>query len=184
MVSKDLKRINKYLSLLLRHKPEKENLEMDSYGYVKVKELCGALKISRKELDDIVESDNKNRFSYSKDGKKIRANQGHSFPVDLELMEIHPPNVLFHGTSYDNKKSITDNGITKQKRTHVHLSMDVNTACDVGLRYAKKREKLWLIAIDAKHMFDDGYKFYLSKNNVFLTDNVPSKYFIHNYFKS
>jgi putative RNA 2'-phosphotransferase len=176
MNNQRLKLFGKYLSLLLRHSPEKENLVVNKHGYVEVSELCFNLKINREELDWIVENDNKERFSYSDDEKMIRANQGHSFEVDYGYKLIEPPELLFHGTSFENKKSINKDGLLSMSRQHVHLTEDITTAKQVGLRHSKNLENLWLISINAKKMFQDGYQFYKSKNNVYLTNNVPPKY--------
>jgi len=179
MNEKELGRKGKYMSLLLRHKPEKENLVMNKQGYVKVSQLCSALNISREELEWIVNNNNKKRFEYMDHGQMIRATQGHSFEIDYGYASVEPPEFLYHGTSYDNKKSICKNGLLKMDRQHVHLTKDEDTAQQVGLRYSKTIGNLWLITVNAKKMHEDGYKFYVTNNNVWLTDIVPSKYFIN-----
>jgi putative RNA 2'-phosphotransferase len=179
MNTKELTRKGKYMSMLLRHSPEKENLSMDEYGYVKVKDLCNALKISRSDLDWIVENNNKKRFTFGGGYQKdlIRATQGHSITIKYDLEPIEPPSLLFHGTSYDNKEVIEEEGLKKMQRHHVHLTDNLETAENVGLRYAKKKGKLWIITVEAKRMWEDGYDFYKTENGVWLTDHVPSVYF-------
>ena len=180
MNEKELTRKGKYISLLLRHSPEKENLSMDEYGYVKVKDLCTALKISRSDLDWIVENNNKKRFIYGGGHQKtlIRATQGHSFEVKMKLESIEPPVLLYHGTTWDNKNVIMEEGLQKMNRQHVHMTDDFDSAVNLGLRYAKTRDKLWMIHIEAKRMWiEGGFHFYKTENGVWLVDRVPSKYF-------
>lgn len=183
MDTNDLTRKGRYMSLLLRHSPEKENLSMDDYGYVKIKDLCTALKINREELDWIVNNNNKKRFTY-KGFDLIKATQGHSINIRLELSPVEPPALLYHGTSWDNKDAIMEFGLQKMSRHHVHLTESLETAEQVGLRYAKKRGKLWIITVEAKRMWEDGFDFYKTENNVWLTDIVPSNYFQLEYGKN
>lgn len=179
MDTKKLRHKGRYMSKLLRHSPEEENLSMDEYGYVRVKELCSALKINREELNWIVENNNKKRFIFGGGYQKdlIRATQGHSFKVKMRLQPIEPPEILYHGTSWHNKDSITKTGLDKINRQHVHLTDDIEIAKSVGLRYAKNENKLWIISIQAKKMWEIGYDFYKTENGVWLTDHVPPKYF-------
>lgn len=181
MEQKNLTRISRYISLLLRHSPEQKNLKMDEYGYVSVKQLCDALKITKQELDWIVENNNKKRFSYKNKKKEyIRACQGHSVNVKLELKEAilgkNLPDILFHGTTTDNYDNIMKNGLQKMKRHDVHLTNDYKSATEVGLRYAKNINKLVVFNVDVKAMINDGLKFYVSDNMVYFTNQVPSKY--------
>lgn len=178
MDSKELKNKSRYISLLLRHHPEKENLILDKNGYVSVSDLIRKLNISLEELDWIVENNDKKRFSYNQDKSMIKANQGHSIEVDLKLRRIVPPNILYHGTSTFNAENIFKSGLMKMSRHHVHLTNDYHTAHVVGLRYAKHQGNLWIIAVDAKEMNEDGFEFFKSENGVFFVDHVPSKYFI------
>jgi len=171
---KELKRIGKYITLLLRHKPEKEHLDIDKNGWVSVKDLLSKLNISMIDLDFIVDTDNKQRFSYSASKNKIRANQGHSIDVDVQLKETIPPDILFHGTAWKSVESIFKNGIEKRSRLYVHLSKDIKTATSVGKRHGD----LYIFNIDTKQMHEDGIKFYLSENDVWLTDYIHPKYFI------
>lgn len=172
---KEREKIGKYLSYLLRHKPEKENLEMDSNGYVDVNVLCKKLAISKEDLDWIVDNNNKKRFAYSEDETLIRANQGHSIDVDVQLNEVNPPHKLYHGTSWDILESLKKNGLMKMNRQHVHLSADIATAITVGKRHSKDDHPM-ILEIDAKLMHFNGYKIYLSENGVYLTDHVPIDY--------
>lgn len=173
-----LERKGRYMSKLLRHSPEDENLTLDDYGYVNVKDLCKALKLTTEELQSIVDTNNKKRFEYNSNKTKIRASQGHSIKIKHDFELVTPPPVLFHGTTTDNLNLIFKEGLKKMKRHHVHLTWDYMTAFDVGIRYAKQKHKVWVIAIDAKQMHENGFKFYRSQNLVYLVDNVPSKYFI------
>jgi putative RNA 2'-phosphotransferase len=177
-MSKILKDTGRYMSLLLRHKPERENLTLDEQGYVLVDELLEKLDITIDDLDWIVENNDKKRFVFNSDKTMIRAAQGHSISVDLKMKQILPPDILYHGTSITNGSEISKNGLLKMNRNHVHLTDNRNTAYSVGMRYAKYQNKIWIIEIDAKAMNADGYKFYRSENGVYLTDHVPSKYFI------
>jgi len=171
-MDKKVSKAGKYMSLLLRHAPEQENLVMDKNGYVLTKQLIKALDISMQDLEDIVNENNKQRFSFSSDRQKIRANQGHSVDVDVELTETKPPQTLYHGTATKFLESIYDKGIVKGQRNHVHLSKDVETATNVGSRHGTP----YILEIDAEQMYNDGISFYLSVNGVWLTDFIDSKY--------
>ena len=172
------KKTSKYLSLLLRHKPEKENLNIDSNGYVLVNEICTKLNLSKSELDNIVATNDKKRFAYNNDQTKIRASQGHSINVNVELKKILPPILLYHGTTTDNNNKIMASGLLKMSRQHVHLTNDIEVATQVGMRYAKYKNKLIIYKIDSEKMNKDKYEFFISENGVYLTDYVPSKYII------
>ena len=171
-MNKKVTKAGKYMSLLLRHKPEAEHLDMDKYGYVKVKQLLTALDIKMSDLEEIVISNNKKRFSFSDDKRKIRANQGHSIDVDLGLEETTPPDTLYHGTATKYLDSIYDKGIVKGERQHVHLSQDLETAKSVGKRHGT----LIVLELDTKQMYKDGVDFYISNNGVWLTDFVDKRY--------
>lgn len=170
-------KISKFLSLVLRHKPETIDLELDENGWADTNFLIhGMLKanysIDIKNLKDIVKSSDKQRFKFNDDFSKIRANQGHSINVDLKLEQKLPPEILFHGTATRNIDSIKQNGLLKQNRHHVHLSSDTETAEKVGLRYGKPI----VLKIEAGKMSADGFEFYLSENGVWLTEKVDTKY--------
>lgn len=171
----------KFISLALRHHPEAAGVTLDEKGYADVQELiCGvARKFSGFTMDDlerIAANNNKQRYSFNEDKTKIRANQGHSVSgVDLGLPEREPPAVLFHGTYSGAVGAIRSDGIKKMSRQHVHLSSDEDTAVKVGKRHGQPV----VIKIDAAAMYGDGYKFYISENGVWLTEHVPSKYFLN-----
>jgi putative RNA 2'-phosphotransferase len=169
----DLIKIGRKISYLLRHNPE--DLTMDKNGWVNVNELLHKLNITKFILDSIVDTNDKKRYSYNEDMTLIRANQGHSINVDVELEQKIPPVILYHGTSPDYIKSIMKDGLNKMNRQYVHLSSDIETAINVGKRHSKRNEPIILI-IDCKSMVKNGYKFYLSNNGVWLTDHVPQKY--------
>jgi putative RNA 2'-phosphotransferase len=179
MNTKELQNKSKYLSLLLRHKPENENLNIDEYGWVPIHEILDALKIYPHELSHIVEFNDKKRFICDEGLTKIRATQGHSFPVKKLIEPLDPPLNLYHGTSIENQENIYKNGITKMNRQDVHLSEDKETAISVGMRHAKRGDKLWVCTISSKLMNFDGYLFYKTENGVWLTDHVPTKYIIN-----
>lgn len=170
-------KISKYISLILRHKPEEIGLKLDEYGYLNVSDLINGLNKSWKDfnmddLERIVREDSKQRYSFNEDKSKIRANQGHSISVNLELQSIKPPNKLYHGTGRKYLDSILKNGLIKKERQYVHLSGDIETASIVGKRHGE----LVVLEIDSESMFNKGIKFYLSKNNLWLCDYVPVEY--------
>lgn len=170
-------KISKFLSLVLRHKPETIDLELDENGWADTNFLIqGMLKtnysIDIEILKDLVKTSEKQRFKFNDDFSKIRANQGHSINVDLKLEQKLPPEILFHGTAIKNLDSIRQNGLLKQNRHHVHLSSNVETAEKVGMRYGKPV----VLKIEAGKMNADGIKFYLSENGVWLTEKVDAKY--------
>ena len=171
------RKISKFLSLLLRHKPGKLNLSLDKQGYVEVKVLLKALcdsgnDVAREDLNRVVETNNKKRFAYSEDGLRIRASQGHSINVDLGLKPIEPPTFLYHGTVNKFLESIKEEGLKKGSRQHVHLSLDKATATDVGSR----RGKPIILTINAAKMYQDDLNIFRSANGVWLTDFVPTGY--------
>ena len=167
----DVIRVGKKLSYLLRHNPD----FVDKNGWADVSVALNKLEVDKDTLDNIVNTNDKKRYSYNDDETKIRANQGHSVNVDVELEEKIPPVVLYHGTSPQFIKSILRKGLNKMNRQHVHMSSDIETASNVGQRHSKKN-KPSILSIDCKSMVKDGYKFYISANGVWLTDNIPSKY--------
>lgn len=171
-----MKKVSKFISLLLRHHPEVLHLNMDEHGWVSVNDLVEGinqgLSFTLEDLQTIVATDQKQRYSFNEDGSKIRANQGHSIDVDVELEATCPPDMLYHGSATRFQASIQQQGLLPQNRLYVHLSNDVATAKDVGKRHGK----VIVYAVDAKQMAQDGYVFYLSKNKVWLTKVVPTKY--------
>jgi len=172
---------SKFLSRVLRHKPESIGVTLDESGWVKVSDLLVASKvagqnITRERLAEIVETNNKRRFAFSPSGDMIRASQGHSVKnIDLKLEEREPPTYLYHGTVKKFLSSIKDVGLLKMNRHHVHLSETIETATSVGSR----RGIPIVLLVEALVMHQNGYKYYRSENGVWLTDAVPSKYIIH-----
>ena len=169
--------ISKFLSLVLRHRPEAIGITLDSEGWVAVDALLEACArhgrvISRRQLEEVIRTNDKRRFSFSADGLRIRANQGHSVAVDLGLAPVEPPELLYHGTVERFLASIRHQGLVKGKRHHVHLSPDAQTATRVGQR----RGRPIVLVIEAGRMFRDGGQFYRSENGVWLTESVPPGY--------
>lgn len=171
------KKISKLLSLVLRHQPEYLNLSLDQGGWCKIDQLIKNSKTKGVKLDfellqQVVEFNDKKRFDISMDQKYIRANQGHSISVDLNLKVVCPPAVLYHGTVNKYVQHIQNDGIKKMSRQYVHLSETVETAVIV----AQRRGQPIILKVNAKEMFNDGINFYKSKNGVWLTDFVDAKY--------
>ena len=169
--------VSKYLSKYLRHEPEALGLTLASGGWVEVDALLLAaashgMPISRPELDEVVARNSKQRFSFDETGKLIRANQGHSVEVDLQLEPLTPPEVLYHGTAAHLVEAIGRDGLLKMSRHHVHLSVDPATARQVGGRHG--RPVVFEVAAGAMH--SEGYTFYRSANGVWLTDHVPPQF--------
>lgn len=169
---------SKFVSLILRHKPEVIGIHLDEHGWADVEELIAGISKTRESnrtmLEEIVRTDNKQRFIFNENKTKIRANQGHSIPVDVELPEAVPPDRLWHGTGEKYVASIDQQGLISKSRLYVHLSSDAVTATKVGSRHGKPV----LYIVKTKEMYDDGYKFFLSKNGVWLTKEVPVKYLV------
>ncbi len=171
------KRVSKFLSYVLRHRPDSIGIELDENGWVAVDVLLAAAAvnskaITRELLDEVVATNDKKRFAFSDDGLRIRANQGHSIAVDLALDAQIPPDKLYHGTVQKFLDTIMKDGLIKGKRHHVHLSGDIETATKVGSR----RGKPVLLEVAAKRMHRAGHSFYQSRNGVWLTDAVPPAY--------
>lgn len=167
---------SKFLSLILRHKPEVIGISLDKNGWADVSGLIegvnrnGKYFLDMSTLEEIVRTDEKQRYSFSQDKKKIRANQGHSVRVDVELKETRPPETLWHGTGEKYTDSINAEGLKPKSRLYVHLSADVETARKVGKRHGRPV----VYKINSGEMYRQGYIFYLSENGVWLTGNVPS----------
>lgn len=162
-----------YLSYLLRHNPSAGNLVLDNAGWANVKAVLAALNISYEDLVEIVETDEKGRYEFNQSNTFIRACQGHSINVDLGLEERKPPEILLHGTGWKSVHNILREGIKPMNRQYVHLSTDFYTAFNVGKRHD---ENIMVFKIMAGEMYRNGYKFYLSHNNIWLTKEVPFKY--------
>ncbi|WP_452600165.1 RNA 2'-phosphotransferase [Pontimicrobium sp. MEBiC01747] len=178
MNDKNKKRISKFLSLILRHNPDKIGLELDENGWADINELITKankrnVRFSKENLEDIVETNDKKRFAFNDDKTKIRANQGHSITtIDLKLDALEPPAYLYHGTVGKFINAIKTNGLQKMSRQHVHLTSELETAVKVGSR----RGQAIILSIRAKDMHDKGYTFYQSENGVWLTDAVPAEF--------
>ena len=167
--------LSKRLSLVLRHRPESVGLRLDREGWVGVAELLDALgahgtRLTRDDLDRVVETNDKQRLEWDRDADRIRARQGHSVEVELGLEPASPPAVLFHGTPRRNLDSILATGLDRRGRHHVHLSSDPATARRVGAR----RGDPVVLVVDAAGMAGAGAEFWLSTNGVWLTDSVPA----------
>jgi len=170
-------RISKYLSKHLRHQPERLGLELGPGGWVEVADLLAACRargkmISQEELADVVASNSKQRFSFDGTGTLIRANQGHSVEVDLQLQPRTPPHLLYHGTGHRSVEMILQDGLLKMSRHHVHLSTDIPTAVAVGARHGRPV----IFTVDALAMQHAGHLFYCSSNGVWLVEHVPPQY--------
>ncbi len=170
-------KLSKYLSKHLRHQPERLGLKLLPGGWVAIEDLllaCVAnnFPITREELNEIVVNNDKKRFSFDPSERLIRANQGHSVEIDLQLEPILPPRILYHGTAKKSLDSILETGLLKMSRHHVHLSLDRETARRVGMRHGRPV----ILVIDSLIMHEEGHNFYRSENGVWLVDKVPAKY--------
>jgi len=177
MNNKDKVRISKFLSRHLRHAPQDLGLTLAEGGWVEVDALlrgCRAhgLPLTREQLDEVVADNDKQRYSFDETGTRIRANQGHSTEVDLQLEPVPPPPILYHGTPAGKVDTILRTGLNKMARHHVHLSTTVPTAEKVGARQGKPV----VLVVDAAAMSRDGFPFYCSANGVWLVDSVPPQY--------
>ncbi len=171
------KRLSVFISLVLRHKPEAAYIELDPHGWADVEQLIRGVnqtgrKMDRQDLEEIVATSNKQRYSFNADKTKIRANQGHSIAVDVELKEQTPPEVLYHGTARHLLEAILREGLRPMTRLYVHLSADAQTAVNVGSRHGEPV----VLTIDTRKMSEDGIPFFLSENGVWLTKAVPAAY--------
>jgi len=179
MSSKKTTTISKFMSLVLRHNPQKIGITLDKNGWADTELLIKGMnesgrKVTLSDLKEVVEKNDKQRFKFSEDYTKIRANQGHSIPVDVEMEQAIPPNVLYHGTADSFVKSIKSNGLIAKRRLHVHLSTDKETATKVGSRHGKPV----VLTLNAAKMHKDGFTFYLSENGVWLVESVPPEYIL------
>jgi len=171
----NLTKKSKHLALVLRHDPKSIGISMDSNGWVSVLDLCKKMPIELADLEEIVRTDSKGRYSFSDDKSKIRANQGHSIEVDVQLKEAVPPEFLYHGTGKKSVDSIYKDGLKKMSRLHVHLSDNPETAVSVGSRHGVPV----VFKVHALEMYEQGHVFYRSENGVWLTDHVPPKFLRH-----
>ena len=174
---KSLTELSKFIALILRHKPETIGISLDQNGWANVGELIDGINqsghsIDMETLEEIVRTDEKGRYSFNDDKTKIRANQGHSVNVDVELKEVVPPEILFHGTGERFSESIKSEGLKPMSRLYVHLSKDVETAVKVGKRHGKP----FVFVVKTGEMYKRGYKFWNSENGVWLTKAVPPEF--------
>jgi putative RNA 2'-phosphotransferase len=177
MTDKEIIRTSKFLSLVLRHEPERVGLKLDSAGWVAVTELLAAVNghgvaLTLEELKHIVATSDKKRFAFNEDGTRIRASQGHSMEVDLKYTPQVPPELLYHGTATRFLDSIRDKGLLKMERHHVHLSGETVVTVQVGSRHGKPA----LLIIRAGDMHRAGHVFYRSANGVWLVEQVPPQF--------
>lgn len=169
--------LSKFLSFILRHKPDAIGLVLDPQGWINIDDLieksnAAGTQFGRDDLLHVVETSDKKRFSVSPDGLRVRAAQGHSVSVNLGLSPQAPPSALYHGTATRFVESILSEGLKPQDRQHVHLSIDEATAQRVGQRHGKPV----ILRIEALRMHAKGFKFFLADNGVWLTDQVPPEF--------
>jgi putative RNA 2'-phosphotransferase len=176
-ISQRYVRISKYLSKHLRHQPERLGLELLPGGWIEVEKLLAAasahgFEISLADLQQVVATNDKQRFAFNDSGDLIRANQGHSIEIDLQLLVQAPPDTLYHGTHVKAVAAILASGLQKMSRHHVHLTTDLNMAFKVGGR----RGESVILAINTPAMVTADYRFYRTENDVWLVDAVPPEY--------
>ncbi len=169
--------LSRFIALILRHKPEAVGITLDEHGWASVSELLSGInacgnEIDMQTLEEIVVEDEKQRYSFNDDKTKIRANQGHSVNVDVELKKAEPPEILYHGTGEKYVASIKSEGLKPKSRLYVHLSNDRETAVKVGSRHGKPV----VFQVNSGEMSRNGYEFFLSENGVWLTKIVPAEY--------
>jgi putative RNA 2'-phosphotransferase len=179
-MSQKIVRVSKFLSYVLRHKPEDIGIVLDANGWVKVDTLLQQANahgkvLTRPLLEEVVATNSKQRFSFSEDGQKIRANQGHSTTVDLALIAQIPPETLYHGTARRFLNSIFATGLNAGNRHHVHLSANPETAIQVGQRHGEPV----VLLVAAQQMHQAGHEFFCSDNGVWLTAEVAPQYLSH-----
>jgi putative RNA 2'-phosphotransferase len=170
-------RFSKFISRVLRHQPQTYGITLDAHGWAPIDDLIAAanragLALTRELLQQVVAQNDKQRFAISEDGTAIRARQGHSIPVDLELPALEPPAQLYHGTAEHFLPAILEQGLVRRSRQHVHLSPDVATAIRVGRRHGTAV----VLTVESGAMYRDGHHFYRSENGVWLVDAVPAAY--------
>ncbi|MBR0378419.1 MAG: RNA 2'-phosphotransferase [Lachnospiraceae bacterium] len=169
---------SRFISMILRHKPETIGITLDEHGWADVQELIDGINhsgghfLDMELLEEIVRTDEKQRYSFNEDHTLIRANQGHSIPVDVELEKRTPSDILWHGTGEKYVDSIDVQGLIPKSRLYVHLSTDRETAKKVGSRHGRPV----IYEIDCRQMAEDGYPFFESANHIWLTKEVPMKY--------
>ena len=177
----NLTKLSRYLSYILRHHPEAVGISLDEHGWANVEALIEGISekkkgFDREILEEIVRTDEKQRYSFSEDGTRIRANQGHSVLVDVNLEQKDPPEYLWHGTAEKSVSSIQKKGLLPMSRLYVHLSKNAKEAEKVGARHGKPV----VYRIKSGKMAEDGYCFYQSANKVWQTKMVPIEYLENN----
>ena len=169
---------SRFISLILRHKPETIGITLDEHGWADVQELIDGINhsgghfLDMDGLEEIVRSDEKQRYSFNEDHTLIRANQGHSIPVDVDLEERTPPDILWHGTGEKYVPAIDEPGLIPKSRLYVHLSANLETARKVGSRHGRPV----IYQVNCSRMVQDGFRFFLSANKVWLIKEVPVRY--------
>lgn len=176
-MSKKLEKISKFLSLVLRHKPEEIGIALDKNGWANIHQLIllsnqAGVALDEATILEVVSRSDKQRFAISDNGVNIRANQGHSISVDLEFISLIPPEFLLHGTAIRFLDSILTKGLSRMNRQHVHLTENPDSAMVVGARYGQPV----LLRIDSNGMSNEGHIFYKSENGVWLVDAVPPEF--------
>ena len=171
------KQLSKYLSLVLRHQPQVLGILLDKEGWALVEDLLQkmqqkGMQVDLPKLQEVVATNDKQRFAFNADGTKIRASQGHSIPVELGLQPIAPPSLLYHGTARQHISSILKEGLQRRSRQYVHLSADTATAVRVGQRHGEPV----VLLVKSGRMHELGYQFYPSANGVWLTESVPAQF--------
>jgi putative RNA 2'-phosphotransferase len=176
MTEQQRTKISKRLSYILRHAPDSVGLQLDENGWASVHDLMSKFgrPLSIENLNEVVETNEKKRFAFNEDLTKIRASQGHSIEVDLAYQPTTPPEFLFHGTATRFIESIKKDGLLKGSRHHVHLSLDEVTARKVGARHGSPV----ILTLKSKEMYEAGYVFYVSENDVWLTEHVPTRFIV------
>lgn len=177
MLSKEKEnQLSKYVSYILRHNPDEIGVQLDEQGWTNVQLFIeksqSKYNFNLDDLKQVVRNNNKKRFEFSEDEKKIRAQQGHSVEVDLKLPNVEPPKELYHGTATRFLESIKKEGLKPMSRHDVHLSFNKTTAEKVGERHGK----VIVLIIDTEKMYQEGFNFQCTANNVWLTQSVPTKY--------
>jgi putative RNA 2'-phosphotransferase len=176
MTEQQRTKISKRLSYILRHAPDSVGLTLDENGWASVHDLRTKFgsPLSIEDLKEVVETNEKKRFAFNDDLTKIRASQGHSIEIDLAYQPTTPPDFLFHGTATRFIESIKKDGLLKGSRHHVHLSLDEVTARKVGARHGSPV----ILTLKSKEMYEAGYVFYVSENDVWLTEHVPTRFIV------
>ena len=177
MDAKETKSTSKLLSLVLRHRPQAVGIELNESGWVEIDTLLAAITkhrrpLSREQLETVVRENDKQRFAISEDGNRIRANQGHSVEIELGYEPATPPEILYHGAPEQYLASIRSQGLKKMKRHHVHLHGDTRVAETVGSR----RGQPVILKIRSADMHEAGFEFFVTPNQVWLTDHVPAEF--------